>query len=234
MVDSVNVPHATLKHITGWLRTLGGVCTPPPSRPLDKEALATNATLLGMDYPTGAFTTASLKLVAEGEKWFPEYETIRQKVGAWWMENRPIVAKQISDGRYEGLSIEDQHWLRWWDAAQARNFGPAKEGGPKSNPGVMESMLRRYAPKVHDLLAPSADPEHPPNRIKWAAQQWDDDEFIFNRMHQHANHRLALALLRFAVKANAPQHMEMLPDAEMIQNMQGETGLRRMVRHPDD
>ncbi|HTI81804.1 MAG TPA: hypothetical protein VL614_15250 [Acetobacteraceae bacterium] len=210
----LNPDAQTLKHITSWVKQLhDAVPRHDEGDPPTKEKWAVLASLLGKDYPSGAFTMASLHATAQGLTYFPGYEIIRQRVGSWWQANMPAIARGIdNDSRYIGLSTVERRWMAFWDDATARGFKAKREGDPPMNAGIIDSMIRRYAPRVWDRLNPAQFPASITGAQKSLAEDWADDEGIYELRHKYADDPAALGLLRDLVTKHAPQHMHMVPE----------------------
>ena len=202
----------TLKHIVSWVKQLHDVVPAHSDQgPPTKEKWAVLAALLANDYPSGAFTTASLHATAQGITYFPVYEVIRQRVGAWWQVNRPAVARTIEDPRYRGLGQEERLWMMWWDAAVARGFKGKGENDPPMNISTMSSLLRQKAPRVWDRLNPGSEPADYDAQQTWLAQDWDDDEGVYALVQRHGGDAAAMTLLRMLLSKHAPHLLYMVP-----------------------
>ena len=193
-----------VKHIASWLKALTDLMA-PGKEPVSAEKMRSNATMLAMDLPTGAFTTESLHFVAQGRSYFPAYDEMRAQLVAWWNERKPQIAPQITDARYDGLTPEEQHWLRYYDRAFASGF----DG---TSPARVDSVLRSKAPRVWERIhpdRPGISLETVPARM---AQEWNDEEAIYARVHACRGDPRALRLLRALVARWAPQHIGMVPE----------------------
>ena len=205
----------TIHHITSWVQQLGhAVPRHPPDSPPSKEKWATLATLLSQDFPTGAFTSASLHNAAQGQDYFPVYEVIRAKLASWWQVNRPHMAHAIdNDPRYDGLDVKEKAWLSRWDAWCARGWQAEQIGERthRTSLGVFASLLRAHTPKVWDRLNPHEQPlDH--NALRdWLARDWDNEEAIFERAYQSRENPAEIIMLHVLVRRYAPQHLHMVP-----------------------
>lgn len=209
----LNPDPQTLKHITSWVKQLhDAVPRHGEDDPPTKEKWAVLASLLGQDFPAGAFTMGSLNTTASGLTFFPVYEVIRQKVGAWWQQNMPAIARGIAnDSRYLGLSTVERSWMSFWDDAVATGFTPKREGEPPRNAGTIDSLIRQHAPRVWDRLNPTEFPASIPAQQKRLADDWADDEGIYELRHKYAGDNAALGFLVDLVTKHAPQHLHMVP-----------------------
>lgn len=193
-----------VKHIASWLKALTDLMA-PGKEPVSAEKMRSNATMLAMDLPTGAFTTESLHFVAQGRSYFPAYDEMRAQLVAWWNERKPQIAPQITDARYDGLTPEEQHWLRYYDRAFARGF----DG---TSPARVDSLLRAQAPRVWERIHPDRPGVSSETLAPRMRTEWDDEETIYALVHACQGDPRALRLLRAVVARWAPQHIGMVPE----------------------
>jgi len=143
----VNDPQS-LHIIAKWLAKLAAISNLPADLSAKdlKLKFETEAQLLGAALPSGAFTDASLAHVAEGNPWFPPYDTIRARLAEWWRDHRPASAPMLADNRAKpsGWDKRDGEWLDFWHRR-------CREIGQISDPGVAEFQRTRLASLIRQM-----------------------------------------------------------------------------------
>lgn len=133
---ALNPSPADKRLIAAWLTRLSGITNQRPENPIDAQTLSDYAEMLALDFPTGAFTSLSLRAVATGSEWFPAYDKIRREVDAWWNANRPACAPALTGPRDNALTAEDRRAL---DSFIRRHDGP--DAGKQPSRGEALAML---------------------------------------------------------------------------------------------
>lgn len=149
----------TLRIITGWLNGLAELTRHgSEGRPSDTK-LALYATMLGQDFPPGAFTTASLQHAAVGHDFWPSYDAIRVKVSEWWRDNRPRSAPPhalegpVAMGP-DALDATDRAWLAYWHTRSAEiGQCTASRGARDMGLERVASLVRAQSPRAWELIA---------------------------------------------------------------------------------
>ena len=155
----MNADQTTLRIITGWVTNLAELTRHGEAKPT-KDKLAIYATMLGKDFPSGAFTSDSLHHVASGSDWFPSFEGCRSKLAEWWKVNRPASVGQIA-GPHDG-ETESVKWARrcremeseWNDIPTVRAAIDTlrREGWPHRGLALLRTLLKRWAPENIEML----------------------------------------------------------------------------------
>lgn len=152
-----------LRIIAGWLNNLAELTRHGEEGKPTKAKTAIMATMLGEDFPATAFTLSSLHAVTQGQEWFPAYDVLRQRVGEWWRENRPAVARALPapDGyplasRLEGM---DAVWFGYFIQRQSESFGPPHSTARPSTRALCLSLVRQMSPAAAAVIMARAGDE---------------------------------------------------------------------------
>lgn len=154
----------TLRIITGWLNGLAELTRHgSDGRPSDKK-LALHATMLGQDFPSGAFTAASLQHAAVGHDFWPSYDAIRARVSEWWRDNRPrptgvpALESPAAMGP-DALDAADRAWLAYWHKRSAE-IGQCTASRAAREMGLerVASLVRVQSPRAWALIELQARP----------------------------------------------------------------------------
>lgn len=145
-------PHCRQK----WIAMLAKLCCP-------MDAVTAGAALAAMlpmleDLPDGAFTDRSLTHIARLATGVPSYAKLRAWLAEWWKDNKP--AMPALPDNLAALTADERRWLAYWHQREREGFAPLREpDGRLSRPDVRDwrahaaSMVRRYAPRVLELVA---------------------------------------------------------------------------------
>jgi len=171
----VNDPQS-LHIIAKWLAKLAAISNLPADLSAKdlKLKFETEAQLLGAALPSGAFTDASLAHVAEGNPWFPPYDTIRARLAEWWRDHRPASAPMIADDRAKpaGWDQRDGEWLDFWHRR-------GREIANLDNPALAEfqrtrlaSLIRQMSPRARIVIdGPQPGRDMSPERAQEAVER---------------------------------------------------------------
>ena len=136
----------TLLIITTWLTDLATLCNLPPDLPVaDLEMkVSLYAKELGAEFPSAAFTTDSLRVVVVGQPWFPAYATVRERIAAWWRDNRPRHSPAIRDHRAKPLGWDDadERWVDFYHRRASEITATGDRQTQHTKMGNMESLVR--------------------------------------------------------------------------------------------
>lgn len=141
-------PNATdLKIIASWLASLMNL-TAHPHGPPTKDAIALYASLLGEEFPAGAFTPSSLSWVSRDLEYWPALAPLRDEVRIWWNDNRPRTAPAITDQRQEpvGWKAMDGHWRAFWYRRLPEITNLARQDKRDEARANLESLIRTQSP----------------------------------------------------------------------------------------
>lgn len=152
----------SLRIIAGWLNNLAELTRHGEDGRPTKNRLATIATMLGRDFPAGAFTTDSLHAAAQGIEWFPPYDTIRQQIGEWWRENQTTCPRALpahntaADAATSELTTMDRYWLNYFSKRASEGFGPLCDGDAPSGRARCLDLVRCQSPDAFAVIQRSA------------------------------------------------------------------------------
>ena len=104
----------SLRIVTRWVEHLCDLCNHPTDQRPNKSRIASYATHLAGEFPSGAFTQASAEHVAAGNAWFPAYADAKRLVHEWWAEHKPACAPRIAGPGSERLTELDRMWVALW------------------------------------------------------------------------------------------------------------------------
>lgn len=153
-----------LRIIAGWLANLAEITRHGAEGKPTKNGIATLATLLGLDFPSAAFTIASLQATAQGSEWFPAYDVIRQRVSDWWREHKPASAPALPAPAHmpqaADLTGMDRIWLNYFCKREAEGFRPSTPDGRPSNRRHCLSLIRQESQAAYAVLTAAASAEH--------------------------------------------------------------------------
>jgi hypothetical protein len=153
---------ATVRHITTWLNEMAAMARHPNDEKPNAKSLILMAAMLADDFSIGAFTIASMQTTLRGKVFFPLYEEVRQCVGEWWRENRPVMASALLEGPAAdpSLSAMDRYWMAYWYRRIVEiDAGPAWRGNdPHQSPRArLASLIRQYAPDAWKVISRGAE-----------------------------------------------------------------------------
>jgi hypothetical protein len=160
--------------IASWLANLAELTRHGDDGKLTEDKLAIYSTLLGKDFPSTAFTVASLHHAAQGCEWWPSYDAVRRRISEWWREHRPCSALALS-APYATTGADltgiDRLWLDcWYRRTQEIATGkPASGNGPEGRDAYaghgtsaaarrnLASLIRQQSPRAWAVIAGGED-----------------------------------------------------------------------------
>lgn len=164
---------SSLKIISTWLVALSGLVPPTSAAPLTKARLATLTMQLGEVLPSGAFTSASMRAVAEGKEFFPGWMGLLDSVDRWWQSHRPKQANLLAGSGAADLDVTDSSWLRYWhehrenrqersDAIVAERQAAGRGYDPAQLPlALLASLVRGQSPRAWAIISGTTSVRRP-------------------------------------------------------------------------
>jgi hypothetical protein len=171
----------SLRIIAGWLTNLAELTRHGEEGKPTKNKIAVTATMLGKDFPSGAFTTDSLHFVVQGCEWHPAYDVIRQRLGEWWRDHRPASVPLLVGPKDADLSPTDRSWLAYWyarrpdiEAKQRRLTERGQLPGDQTQRPLSHfaSLVRSNSPKAWWVISgmpPAEAPQNEPHQAQKSA-----------------------------------------------------------------
>jgi hypothetical protein len=146
--------------IRDWLKALGVLAVGSMTPQEFKARIDAMTTLLAAEFAPGAFTPASLAVVARGCRHFPTYAELCDVLAPWWREHRPtpaaIPGDQSATVRQREIDREvSESWANI-TAAQVRAKLRDLDGHPMRNllGDFLATALRKHASHHVALLPP--------------------------------------------------------------------------------
>jgi hypothetical protein len=146
----------SLKIIVAWCSSLADQCRHGNDGRPTRDKLATLATLLAEDFPSAAFTIASLHFCLHGNEYFPSYDGIRERIGEWWRHNKPRTGLALAGPLSESpLTGNDLDWERFYYKRAAENFAAYENqqgSWAATSRGNVLGLIRKMSPLAWQRL----------------------------------------------------------------------------------
>lgn len=136
--------------VRGWLIALAQL-TVPLARADLMARIDPMVPLLAEDFPSDAFSRASLKEAAAACEHFPAYAVVRRHLRDHAQHSAPAPTLALPDP-HTNLDPLAQAWVRRWNAALARNFADAGGREPAAQREHLLSLIRAACSPAYDAI----------------------------------------------------------------------------------